>query len=200
MARWTPEELIEQLLRNQLDDEVLVRSAEDPELGRQVDRLREMVQGLKSLREVEPPRDLVQRAQSLMPRGGWLHRAIAAVRATLALDSAAPGLAAVRSQPAGTVADRYLRFETPEHVAELHVLSSEPGHYDVEGRLLEPRDQAPFGVIAHDAGGRSIPALSDGRGRFHFPDLPAGRYELHLELDDIDLFLAPIILEPGSTS
>ena len=198
MARWTPEELIERLLEDRLDDEILIRSAEDPELGRSIDRLREMVHGLASLRGSEPPAELVREAKNLMPRGGWVRRGIAAVRAVLALDSAAPALSAVRGQPAEPGTDRYLRFEAAEHVAELHVLSIEPGRYDVEGRLLAPPSQAPFAVIAYGPGERSIPALSDEHGRFRFPDLPEGEYELHVELDAIDLFLAPVELAgPG---
>jgi hypothetical protein len=206
MARWTPEELIEQLLQNRLDDEVLIRSAEDPELGRHLDRLREMVEGLSALRGAEPPAELVRSAKGLMPRGGWARKAMAAVRAALALDTVSPAMATVRSQTAAPAAERYLRFEASDHTAELHVLPAGAGRFDVEGRLLEPEGQAPFAVIAHSPGGKSIPALSDGNGRFRFPDLPAGQYELHLELDDLDLFLAPLVLsgpeaeEPGTAS
>jgi hypothetical protein len=199
MVRWTPEQLIDQLLQSRLDDEVLIRSAEDAVFGRMVDRLREMVEGLSSLRAAEPSADVVRRAQGLMPRGGWVRQAIQAIRAALALDSASPAFAGVRSQSATPAADRYLRFEAPDHAAELHVLPTDLGHYDVEGRLLAPQGQAPFAVIAHDAIGRSIPAISDEMGHFHFPNLPSGQYELHLELDDADLFLSPFVLsEPES--
>jgi hypothetical protein len=191
------EEWLELLSHGEAQPEALLHAAECHTCGRLSEEIGEMLGALDGLRVVTPPSAVMERAAGIVRRGSWIGAVVRELVGVLTADSSTLVPVPVRGSErmADSAARRYLRFEAGRCVAEIHAVRHEAGRYDVAGRLLEPKDQAPFVVLALGSSGFGYPRMSDESGHFHFADLPADHYQLRLELEATDLVLAPLALD-----
>lgn len=161
-----------------------------PDLRRQFDRIRNLVETLRTNESVNPPTALVEKAKALLapPRPtssftDWLTR-VERIIADLIFDSRAPAmLAGFR----GTTTERHLTFRS--NAAELDIAIKAPDKaqiaWTVRGQVdCQPQVSAStVGLVRTDSGGLVAETTADERGRFVL-SAEKGRYDLVVRLGD----------------
>ena len=165
-----------------------------PSLAKSADRIRQLIATLKSDDTVAPSRFTIERVVAMFvddgarpartaPNGSSPLDHVRKVVATLVFNS--------RSQPAlagfrGAVGNVQMAFETDAGTIDLQIRPGKnPRVWKVQGQISCEEVAGLIDAAAVEAhSGRHIDSVRvDEHGRFHLT-LPAGLYELHLQVDD----------------
>ena len=162
-------------------------------MNRSQQQLEHIISRMQADTAVDAPADAILyaknlfRARAMAPSRSVFERVLATIKIDLA-----PGRAAFGERSASSGQARQMLFDTGDNAIDLRVTAAEKG-FDVRGQVLGTGFANAEVELANNNGTHK--ATTTETSEFSISGIPAGRYSLAIQGDEIELYIEELVLQ-----